>query len=194
MESNLISKIVKFVKKDNNLQLTIVAIAVVALIVFLVTTTLDNGTQPQEADNTSSRDIQSDNGESLESRLERILSSVDGAGTVKVLVTYESGPEIVPALKSDTQSNTSDSSGSGQRTTSTTENNEPVVVQGKNGTEPLVLVEKEPVILGVLVVAEGASDLDVRLTLAGAVQVALQIAPARIEVLPMNITNLEEGN
>ncbi len=194
MESNLISKITKFLKKDNNLQLAIVAVAVVALIAFLVTTTFAKGTQPQADGGNGTQVAQSNMEEDLEARLERILSSVDGAGSVKVLVTYESGPEIVPALKSDTQRNTSDSNGTGQRTTSTTENNEPVVVQGKGGSEPLVLVEKEPVILGVLVVAEGASDLDVRLRLAGAVQVALQIAPARIEVLPMNITNLEEGN
>ncbi len=193
MEGNLLSKFQKFLKKDNNLQLAIVAVAVVALVVFLVTTTLDSGGNANANDATGTSASANSGEESLETRLERILSSVDGAGAVKVLVTYETGPEIVPALKSDTQNNTSDSSGTGQRTTSTTENNEPVVVQGKNGTEPLVLVKKEPVILGVLVVAEGASDLDVRIRLSGAVQVALQIAPDRIEVLPMNITNLEEG-
>lgn len=47
MENNLISKITKFIKKDNNLQLAIVAVAVVALIAFLVTTSFAKGTQPQ---------------------------------------------------------------------------------------------------------------------------------------------------
>lgn len=194
-ENSLITRITKFLKKDNNLQLAIIGMAVVALIVFVLTTTTNTngGVQDSQASNGTQAAL-SNADDSMETRLEKILSAVDGAGDVKVLVTYETGPEIVPAVKTDTQNNSSDGSGTGQHTTSVTENNEPVVVQGKNGTEPLVLVQKEPVVMGVLVVAEGASQMDVRLRLMQAVQVALQIAPARIEVLPMNITNNEEGN
>lgn len=195
-ESNsVMTRITRFLKKNNNLQLAIAGVAAIALVVFILTSTAGmGGNQADNAPASGSAQAASAETVSLESRLEQILSSVEGTGNVKVLVTYETGPEIVPAVKTDTQSNSSDGSNTGQKTTSTTENREPMTVQGKNGTEPIVLVQKEPVILGVLVVAEGASDLDVRLRLMQAVQVALQIAPARIEVLPMNITKNEEGN
>jgi stage III sporulation protein AG len=190
-----LDKISKFLRKDNNLSLTIAGVAAVALIVFILTSMSGSGQNPSDAQAAGGNAPAADSSsESLETRLERILSQVEGTGQVKVLVTYETGPEIVPAVKTDTQSNTSENSGQDSRTTSITENSEPVVVQGKNGTEPMVLTQKEPVVLGVLVVAEGASSLSVRLRLMQAVQVALQIAPDRIEVLPMNITENREGN
>lgn len=183
-----LARITKFLRKDNNAQLAIIGVAAVALIIFICTTISWPGSQPSDSGNASNAAANSgDASESLEARLETILSQVENAGQVKVLVTYETGPEIVPAVKTDTQSNSSDGGASGQsnHTTSTQENQEPVTVQGKNGTEPMVLVQKEPVVQGVLVVAEGASDLEVRLNLMEAVQVALQISPDRIEVLPM---------
>lgn len=194
-KTGVVARLTKFLKKDNNLQLAIAAVAVVALISFVLTLSTGNKSEgAAESTNTGNSQTAQQSAAGLETRLEQILSQVEGAGAVRVLVTYETGPEIVPATKTGTQNNTSDGTNTGQHTTSMTENNEPVVVQGENGTEPLVLVRKEPVVLGVLVVAEGASDLNVRLRLAEAVRVSLQLAPTRIEVLPMNITNNEEGN
>jgi stage III sporulation protein AG len=188
-ENGVAAKVTKFLRKDSNLSLTIAGVAAVALIVFILTSLNDAGAgQAQAQDDGSAAAMSAETQTDLETRLERILSQVDGAGRVMALVIYETGPEIVPAVKTGTQSNSSDGA-NGQSTTSITENSEPVVVQGKSGTEPMVLMQKEPVVLGVLVVAEGASSLEVRLRLMQAVQVALQIAPDRIEVLPMNITN-----
>jgi stage III sporulation protein AG len=195
-ENGTIAKISKFLRKENNLQLAIVAVAAVALIAFILTTLTGNTNgQPDTSTDEGSQNAATQNtSETLGTRLERILSQVESAGKVSVLITYETGPEIVPAVKTDKQSNSSnDGTEQTNSTTSTTQDSEPVVVQGKNGTEPMVLMTKEPVVLGVLVVAEGASELDVRLRLMQAVQVALQIAPDRIEVLPMNISNSREG-
>jgi stage III sporulation protein AG len=195
-ENGFVAKITKFLRKDNNLSLAIAGVAGIAIIAFILTS-LNTGSQPQAKTDSSSNQqtaAQSKTGTDLETQLEQILTQVQGAGQVQVMVTYESGPEIVPAVKTDTQNSSTDST-SGQNTTSTTQNSEPVTVQGKDGTEPMVLLQKEPVVLGVLVVAEGASNLEVRLRLMEAVQVALQIAPDRIEVLPMNITQQNrEGN
>lgn len=195
-ENGFVARISKFLRKDNNLQLAIAVVAAFALIVFILTTiTSPGGNKAADSNDTGGSQANAAASDDLGTRLEQILTQVEGAGAVKVMVTYETGPEIVPAVKTDTQNNASDDTGTtGQHTTSTTENREPVVVQGKNGTEPMVLVQKEPVVLGVLVVAEGASDMVVRIRLMQAVQVALQVAPDRIEVLPMNITNIEEGN
>jgi stage III sporulation protein AG len=194
-ENGAMARFMKFLRKENNLQLAIVAVAAVALVAFILTTTF-GGNPSQPAEDAAGEQAAADSGEAaLEARLEGILSQVENAGQVRVLVTYQAGPEIVPAVKTDTQSNSSNG-GSGQTggSTSTQNGSEPVVVQGKDGTEPMVLLTKEPIVQGVLVVAEGATELDVRLRLQQAVQVALQIEPSRIEVLPMNISKNREGN
>lgn len=123
----------------------------------------------------------------LETRMEQILSTVDSAGKVKVLITYASGPSIVPVMSSDRQENTSQDSGSdsSRTTTSTTESSTPATVQSSDGSEPMVMVEYSPEILGVLIIAEGADDLSVKLRLQSAVQTVLQLPVDKIEVLPM---------
>ena len=40
-----------------------------------------------------------------EEKLSNVLSSIRGAGKVDVMITYESGPEMVPAMSMDTNSN-----------------------------------------------------------------------------------------
>lgn len=186
-----------FLRKENNLQLAIAGVAAVALLVTIFSTTIKPpANDSAQSDATATTQAQTDQASpSLESRLKGILSSVEDAGAVDVFIAYATGPEIVPAMSTDTQKNTTDggSAGSESHSVSTTENSEPVVVQGKNGSEPMVLTQKEPEVLGVLVVAEGASKLEVRLRLAAAVQVALQLPANRIEVLPMGISNHKEG-
>lgn len=194
-ENGIWARLMRLLRKDNNLSLAIVGVAAVGLIIYILTTMSSPGGGGEAENASPDAAASSVQGGSLEERLEDILAQVEGAGAVRVMVTYETGPEIVPAVKTDTQRSASDGTGSaGSSTTSTTESEEPVVIQGKSGSEALVLVEKVPVVLGVLVVAEGASDLGVRLKLMQAVQVALQITPDRIEVFPMNITKNREGN
>jgi stage III sporulation protein AG len=189
-QAGFLEKIKQFLRKENNLQLSIAGVAALALLVYIVSTTIQPAVDVQ-AEQTAAVGTADQVSASLEGKLEQILSQIENAGQVKVMITYSSGAEIVPAMSVDTQKNTSDggSDGSENHTDSITENREPVVVQGKNGTEPLVLMQKEPTVLGVLVVAEGASALDVRIRLLTAVQVALQLPADRIEVLPMGISN-----
>ena len=194
-QSSFTEKVKRFLRKENNLQLVIAGVAALALVIFILSTTIQPSSsgdtnQPAAVGTADQASV------SLEQRLEQILSQIENAGQVQVMITYASGQEIVPAMSVDTQRNTSDGGGNGSdsHTDSVTENRTPMVVQGKNGTEPLVLTKKEPVVLGVLVVAEGASALEVRLRLLTAVQVALQLPTERIEVLPMNISNNKEGN
>ena len=199
-DNGLSRKLIGFLKKENNLQLSIAVVAAVALLLVVFGSSLFKAigrSANANAQQTNAAAQQSEPaGTDLESRLETILSNVQNAGQVRVMITYATGPEIVPALSTSTQKNSSEggANGSGSTTESTTENTEPVVVQGDNGTEPMVLVQKEPVVLGVLVVAEGASRLDVQIKLMQAVQTGLQISPDRIEVLPMSTANYKEAN
>ena len=113
----------------------------------------------------------------LEERLEQVLSCIRGAGRVDVMITYDSGPEIVPAMSTNVNSTGSETS-EGSRSSSSqqsTESTEPATVSGSGGNEPIVLKEIEPVVRGVIVVAEGAADIEVRLDLQRAVRAVLDI-------------------
>ena len=133
------------------------------------------------ADQTGERD-------SLEQRLINVLSKIRGAGRVDVLVTYETNGEIVTATVRQTDEDVRNADGtSGSETSrSVHEVTEPATIETGHGHEPIVLYEKQPVIRGVIVVAEGASDFSVRQKLQAAVHVATGIPIDRIEVLEMS--------
>ena len=126
--------------------------------------------------------------DSVESKLEQALSSIDGAGNVQVMITYESSAEIVPAISVDTQTSTTTDEDEGGTSTTNTENtqSEIVTVGDSDGTSALVLREDSPEVKGVIVIAEGADDIGVKLNLLNAVQTVLNVDPDRVDVYKMN--------
>ncbi len=123
----------------------------------------------------------------LEQRLVEVLSKIRGAGRVDVLVTYETNGEIVTATVRQTDEDVKDANGTAGSETSRTlrEVTEPATIETGNGRAPIVLYEKEPLVRGVIVVAEGASDFSVREKLQAAVHAATGIPIDRIEVFEM---------
>ncbi len=63
---------------------------------------------------------------------------------------------------------------------------QPATVATDGGQSPIILVEREPEIRGVIVVAEGAADPAVRLSLQRAVQAVTGVPLSCIEVFEMN--------
>lgn len=112
----------------------------------------------------------------LESRLSKVLSQVSGAGNVNVMISIESGSEIVVATSSENKINTS--TGTSNTTQSSTTIEKPIII----GDEPLVLMEKLPKIKGVIVVAQGANNVQVRLEMLRAVQALLDVDSNNIEI------------
>jgi len=108
---------------------------------------------------------------SLENRLSSVLSKVDGAGKVSVVITVGSGNETVLA----TTTNTKETS-SGKETEGT-----PIIVNGKT----VVVKELYPKITGVLIVAEGANNINVMRKIQQATISLLDIKLDQIEILSM---------
>ena len=125
--------------------------------------------------------------DALERRLSEVLFKIRGAGKVDVLVTYETNGEIVTATVRQTDEDVWSANGTGSSETSRSvrEVTEPATVETGSGHTPIILYEKEPLVRGVIVVAEGASDFSVREKLQAAVQAATGIPIARIEVFEM---------
>lgn len=106
-----------------------------------------------------------------ELKLEKILSSVEGAGKVSVAITVESGMETVLAV-----STTVKETQNGKETVTT-----PVIVNGKT----VVLKENYPKIVGVLIIAEGATSITVFRKIQQATMSFLDININQIEILTM---------
>lgn len=111
----------------------------------------------------------------LEARLEDILSQMQNAGQVRVMVTFDNAQEKVIAAD---EQKSSGSSG-------TSEASHPVKTSGSGGENPIILTERMPKIRGVIVIAEGAADISVRFSLAAAVSTVLGIDENSVEVFAM---------
>lgn len=124
----------------------------------------------------------------LELRLERILGSVEGAGSVKVTVTLSSGEESIFAQNLNKQNRVieeNDQAGGNRKTTEISEQGSLVFAETLNGgkNDPVIVKTKSPEVAGVLVLAEGAKDPELRETLARAVETLLNIPSYKVTVL-----------
>ncbi len=139
-----------------------------------------------QSNNTTAQEGLKEN--SQEMKLKKILSSIKGTGKVEVMITYKSSKEVVPAtstVSSKTETEEMDSNGGVRNIKQTDTNTQPVSINTKEGSEALIIKEIEPEIQGVLVIAEGADDLRVRLELERAVQTVLGLDANQVEVFEM---------
>ena len=105
----------------------------------------------------------------LENKLENVLAKVKGAGEVNVIVTLEKGFEYIYVTDEEIRT-TSDG------TTVTTIN--VIMVDG----EPVLKEEIYPVIGGIVVVADGASDVSVKLNMISIIQTITNIDNTKINI------------
>ena len=120
-------------------------------------------------------------------KLEKILSEIKGAGNVRVYIGYEGTGEVVYVY--DRTVNTTvredDSGGANMKTTVTEEKTTPVFTGEGSSKTPLVEKTNGPKIQGVVIVAEGAADIKVRLELMEATAAALNIDEKIIKIFIM---------
>lgn len=118
--------------------------------------------------------------EKLETKLVEVLQNISGVGKVNVMVSVESAPEIKIATSTNEKTNTT-SSGL-NTTTNSSVVSDPIIVNGSGVTSPLVLTEFAPKVTGVVVVADGAKDVRVRLNLLEAIESLLNVSSENIQI------------
>lgn len=148
----------KAIKKP---EMIIALILILAVIVIFATTFF--GEKEEESDGSFESWCAAE-----EKRLAKVLSGIEGAGKVSVMITYESSVNKVYAYET-----TSKTSGG-----VTTVSEEIVYTSGK----PLLIKEEAPKVRGVVVVAEGASDTGVKLAIVRAIMALIEVSPGNIEV------------
>lgn len=127
--------------------------------------------------------------EKLESRVEEVLSGMEGAGKVQVMITVaDTGTEI---LEKDSEINAtdleeSDNAGGKRKNTENGQREEAIYLRDAEGNEiPYVVQRKLPEVTGVVVVAEGAGNTKVKENIIGAVGVLFNLNEHRIKVIRM---------
>lgn len=118
----------------------------------------------------------------IERRLEDLLSKMEGVGKVKVMVMFDGSSEL--DIASDESSSKGDSGSSSNKQT--------VIISNNDDEEPIVLRHLMPKILGVLVIAEGADDVNVKLDIISACSTVLGIKQSIVEVFNMNNSGINE--
>ena len=124
----------------------------------------------------------------LESRLTELISSVDGAGRTKVMVTLECGTEYVYASQQKTTSALSENTnpdGRVSRDEKRSGEENLILIDGGRGEEPLILKEITPTVAGVVVLCSGADDINVRQQIINVVTTALGTSSNRVCVTRM---------
>lgn len=120
----------------------------------------------------------------MEQRMSEILSQIQGAGQVEVMLTFRASTESIVAHEEKTEEARTQENGK----TSENLRKETTVVMtedGKGNTSPLVLTENSPQVEGVVIVAQGGDNAVVCKALNSAAQALLNVPAHKIAILKM---------
>lgn len=186
------SKLQKMLRKDNLIILVLGGILL--LVISLPTGKQKESPEETSVENTqgtmSDRSVQEqeDYAEKLEARLEEILSQVEGAGEVKVMITLRETRELVVEMEEtrDWQETREEDSGGGSREIYREQKQENALYTSQKGDgSPLIIKEKYPKVEGAVVLAQGAGRAGIRGELTEAVQALLGLEAHKVKVLKM---------
>ncbi|TGV29639.1 stage III sporulation protein AG [Mesorhizobium sp. M00.F.Ca.ET.186.01.1.1] len=122
-----------------------------------------------------------------ETQLREILANVVGVGEVEVMVNLESTPEIVVEKNTNVRSSVNQEMDKEKATRNQSDQSrdaQVVIVQGGKQDQPVVVKTLKPRVRGVLVVAKGADNIQVKAWITEAVQKVLDVPAYKISILP----------
>ncbi len=188
----------KFAKKSNKFTYMIILI-IIAGVMILAVSYFNNSTPTfLNVSNSGSSNSDNENHEKLSSsltyhdkvkiELKNILSKIKGVGEVDVIIHFEGGEELIPALdseKSNTVTEERDSNGGNRLNNNKKDGTKVVMSNQGNSTEPLILKTYNPKIIGVLIVAQGADNPKLSYELTKIVASLYDISESKVSVIPM---------
>jgi stage III sporulation protein AG len=121
-----------------------------------------------------------------ETQLRDILETVVGVGEVDVFVNLDSTPELVLQKNTETRSSNLQETDKDKATRNQNEQSrseEAIIISAKQ-EQPVVLKTLKPKVRGVVVVAKGADNIQVKMWITEAIQRALDVPLYKISVLP----------
>lgn len=135
-----------------------------------------------------SKDADAQYEKELEDKLTTVLESMDKVGKVKVMIHLGAGEEKVPVYNSSNSNSVTEEkdNNGGNRKINQSNKGDTVVMKNENGnSEPFITQTKKPVIIGVVITAEGASEELTKLVITKTVTNLFDIGPNKVNVYPM---------
>ena len=126
---------------------------------------------------------------SLEEKLEEILSKIQGVGEVKVCVNYSESSEVVAMFDENSSTSTTEETDTegGVRKIEQTETNKNVIYEENDGKKtPITTKVIKPKIEGAIITAKGANNAAVKNNIIQAVEALTGLATHKIQVFEMN--------
>lgn len=159
---------------DNRKRILLIAVCVISLMLLVVSEfSSEEGDKIEAVTHASAQEYIDE----TEKQLEDILSQVQGAGKVHVMITLESCYENVYA-----GSYSSESKNSGDDS-SIDVNEDLVIVKNSDGENGVIVKVYEPVVKGVAVVCEGADSVKVRSSITETVCALFNVSSAKVSVI-----------
>ncbi len=185
-------------KKIENLIFFIVLLIITVVIMNIIWNGEESSNNEEENEDDTSKQLanvetdtvetSSNSEEELETKLENILSKIQGVGDVEVFINYSESSEIVPMYNESTQtSNTeeTDTSG-GTRIIEETDTQKEIIYEEIDG-EKTIITQKviEPQIEGAIITATGAGNAEIKSSIIQAVEAVTGLATHKIQVFEM---------
>lgn len=175
-----IKKLPSLIKENKKTTLTVAAgLAVIAIICVTSLGGSDDGGKKEETvkNDTSSQATELESySAKLEEQLTQVISSINGVGKVKVMVTLESSAQSVYATSEKRQSKDDENSYDSEYI---------LIKSGSSKEEALLISIIQPQVRGVAVVCQGADDVFVQQRIIDTVSAVLDINTSRISITPM---------
>lgn len=182
----------KKIKEDKKL-LAILSIGLIGMILLLMTeiTGKDKNKKQQvkTADNSTQYTYEQNYKNSVQNDLQKIISSIDGAGKTTVMITLDSGSKSVYAIDEKTSNNDDslEKENEYKKSSQNSKNTEHIIIKDSlNKDEKGLIVEViQPQIRGVAIVCEGADSAVVRQNITDTVTAVLNISSTRVCITKM---------
>lgn len=168
-------EIFKNFKGDKRI-LLIVLIGIVGILLLTLSEIIpDKDDEQKLQDNDTKTESITEYEQNLEKRLEDLLTSVDGAGKVRVMLTLDCGDESVYATENKSSEKSDEKSY--------------VLIENDGENGGLLLKVSQPQVRGVAVVCEGADSAKVKQEITGTLTVVLGISTNRVNIAKMKLSN-----
>lgn len=169
---NKIKDVVEYIKRNDSKKIKIIiAVGMIGVILIAMSDIFakdEKNTSSETTNDTSYSDYTNE----LEDKLCNIISSMDGVGECKVMITLENSKENVYATDNENKTD-SDSASS---------KDEYVIYDSDNGETPVLIKEYYPKIQGVSVVCSGGDNIVVKEQIINTVTSLFNISTNRVSV------------
>lgn len=171
---NILKSICEKTKLDKKAMI-IIFIGLMGVMLLTVSELIPEKEVEEESTETAQSADYYDYADEIEKKLEKIISSIYGAGKTKVMVTLDCSDESVYATE--------------EKINESSRENKVVIVENQDGEGGVLLKITQPRVRGVAVVCEGGASPSVRQSITKTITAVLDISSARISIATMKKDN-----